>query len=115
MPENQDAKIQHVTAEFIYHGWIGQEELCTRLGIGPDLLEICMQWEIVHPAETSPGGAFHFPTEALDRLYRGLRLHRDLGINWPGVSVALDLLERIEELERRLEEPSKLESMPASF
>jgi hypothetical protein len=29
-------------------------------------------------------------------------LHHDLGINWQGVSVALELLERIEELEQQV-------------
>ena len=42
----------------------------------------------------------------LDRLQRGLRLHRDLGINWQGVSVALGLLERIEELEQQVHQLS---------
>ena len=43
-----------------------------------------------------------FPLDAFDRLQRGLRLHHDLGINWQGVSVALGLLERIEELEQQV-------------
>ena len=47
-------------------------------------------------------GIILFPLDAFDRLQRGLRLHHDLGINWQGVSVALGLLERIEELEQQV-------------
>jgi hypothetical protein len=37
----------------------------------------------------------------MHRLCSGLRLHRDLEINWAGVSIVLDLTEKIEELESR--------------
>jgi chaperone modulatory protein CbpM len=36
------------------------------------------------------------------RVYRAVRLHRDLGVNWPGAALALDLLEEIEALRARL-------------
>ena len=31
-----------------------------------------------------------------------MRLRRDLGINWSGIGVVLDLLDKIEELEREI-------------
>ncbi|HBP89702.1 MAG TPA: chaperone modulator CbpM [Nitrospirales bacterium] len=101
---NDDSKpsLEQVTAEIITFGRIRREEVCTRLGIGEDMLEVCLQWEIIQPPEPDPQGMMLFPEDALDRLSRGLRLHRDLGINWPGVSVALELLDRIEELEQQI-------------
>ena len=101
---NDDSKpsLEQVTAEIITFGRIRREEVCTRLGIGEDMLELCLQWEIIQPPEPDPEGMVLFPEDAIDRLSRGLRLHRDLGINWPGVSVALELLDRIEELEQQI-------------
>ena len=104
MPEDHERDIEHVTGELVYHAWIGQDELCARLGIGPELLELCLEWEIIHPPETSSEGMTVYSCQTLHRLSSGLRLHRDLGMNWAGVSIALDLLERIEELESQLKE-----------
>ncbi|GJL58546.1 MAG: hypothetical protein NPIRA03_14030 [Nitrospirales bacterium] len=102
MNDDSEPALEQVTAEIITFGRIRREEVCTRLGIGEDMLEVCLQWEIIQPPEPDPEGMVFFPEDAIDRLSRGLRLHRDLGINWPGVSVALELLDRIEELEQQI-------------
>lgn len=102
MTDDSEPSLEQVTAEIINFGRIRREEVCTRLGIGEDMLEVCLQWEIIQPPEPDPEGMVLFPEDAIDRLSRGLRLHRDLGINWPGVSVALELLDRIEELEQQI-------------
>lgn len=104
MPEDHHREIEQVTAEVVYHRLIGQEELCSRLGIGPELLELCVEWEIIHPPQTNSEGRTGFPHETLDRLISGFRLHRDLGINWAGVGIVLNLLDRIEKLESQLQE-----------
>ena len=97
---------EQVTAEIVTQGMLRREEVCTRLGIGEDVLEVCLRWEIVQLPEPDSQGIHLFPLEAFDRLQRGLRLHHDLGINWQGVSVALELLERIEELEQQVHQLS---------
>jgi chaperone modulatory protein CbpM len=43
----------------------------------------------------------HFHGEALIRARRALRLVRDLGINWPGAALALDLLDELERMRSR--------------
>jgi len=43
---------------------------------------------------------WRFSGAALRRLRIALRLERDLGINLPGVALALDLLEELEQLRR---------------
>jgi len=93
---------EQVTAEIITQSLMGREEVCARLGIGDDMLEVCLRWEIIQLPEPDSQGTILFPLDAFDRLQRGLRLHHDLGINWQGVSVALGLLERIEELEQQI-------------
>jgi hypothetical protein len=88
----------------VYHAWIAQDDLCARLGIGPELLELCLEWDIIHPPHTTSEGMIVYSCQTLDRLSSGLRLHQDLGINWAGVGIVLTMLERIEELESQLKE-----------
>ena len=105
MAENDhNETVEYVTAEWAPRQGIRREELCARLGIGSDVLELCLQWEIIEQPGPDPEGEGLFPFEAIERLSRGLRLHRDLGLNWAGVGVVLELLDRIEELERQLRE-----------
>ena len=103
MIDSPNDDIEQVAAELIQQGWIRREEICAQLGIGDDLLDVCIQWQIIEQPEVGPDGNVMFSSDAVDRLCRGLRLHRDLGVNWPGVSVAMDLLERIEHLEKLLQ------------
>ena len=102
MNEESDHTPEQVTAEIITKSFMQREEVCARLGIGDDVLEVCLRWEIIQLPEPNTEGIHLFPLDAFDRLQRGLRLHHDLGINWQGVSVALGLLERIEELEQQV-------------
>ena len=102
MTDESQPILEQVTAEIITQGSMRREEICDRLGIGDDVLEVCIRWEIIQLPEPNPQGTLLFPHDTFDRLQRGLRLHHDLGINWQGVSVALELLERIEELEQQV-------------
>lgn len=104
MRDDPQTEIEQVAAEFIPSGWVAQEEICTQLGIGEETLEVCVEWKVIDAPTVTPEGRAVFSPEMIDRLCQGLRLHRDLGLNWPGVGVALDLLERIEELEHRIRE-----------
>ncbi len=47
------------------------------------------------------------PRRAIMRLRRMQRLRRDLGVNFTGAAIILDLVGRIEQLQRELEEPSR--------
>ena len=49
------------------------------------------------------------PCHALVRLRRMLRLRRDLGVNFAGACVILDLVDRVEELDRELVELGRFE------
>ncbi|WP_447971470.1 chaperone modulator CbpM [Nitrospira sp. M1] len=102
MPEKPNQQIDQVIAELFEPDWYRRDELCAQLGIGQELLEVCLRWEIVHVSTTDQDGQELFEAQAFARLSRGLRLHRDLGINWAGVAVALELLDRIEDLEQNL-------------
>ncbi len=106
MDEEAQPTLEQVTAEILTHSLMRREEMCARLGIGDEMLEVCLRWEIVQLPEPDEQGQILFPLDAFDRLQRGLRLHHELAINWQGVSVALELLERIEALEQQVHDLS---------
>ncbi len=103
MTDEPETPFEEISAEMFTVTHMRREEVCARLGIGDDLLEVCLHWEVIHQPEPDSDGTQLFPTESIDRLSRGIRLHRDLGINWPGVSIALELLDRITELEQQVD------------
>jgi hypothetical protein len=102
-PHTDDlSPIEQVEAEPIGRAFVRAEELCVRLGISQDLLEVCLQWEVVRTPAPGADGVPLFSEAEVERIRRGLRLHHDLNINWAGVAVVLDLLDRIETLEREM-------------
>ena len=72
-------------------------ELAERCELHPDLVRRFVQLGLIEEAVEE----FFQPEVAL-RVQRILRLRRDLGVNYAGVGVVLDLLDRIEILEARL-------------
>ena len=56
---------------------------------------------VVEPSEEQ-GREWRFSNEALHRAQCALRLVRDLRVNWSGAALALDLLDRLDDYERRL-------------
>jgi chaperone modulatory protein CbpM len=53
-----------------------------------------------HPANAPPA-QWHFDGFAVVRVQRAVRLQEDLGVNLPGVALALQLLDELETLRRR--------------
>ena len=76
------------------------EELARRVELHPEMVLRLVDFGLVHPEASEP--EFVFQDEVVPRIWRIMRLRRDLGINWAGIGVVLDLLERIEELEREI-------------
>jgi len=66
----------------------------------PEMVDILTEWGLIDPVEHEP--QVLFPETAVPRIWRIMRLRCDLGINWAGIGVVLDLLDSIEELEREI-------------
>jgi hypothetical protein len=60
-----------------------------------------------HPDINKEAGECRFESETVMVVKKILRLRNDLGINYSGISVVLDLLDRIEELEAKIRELEK--------
>ena len=75
------------------------EELSTECGVHPGWVRKMVVLGLVEPEDAD---AELYPVEASVRIERILRLRRDLGINYSGLALVLDLLDRVDRLEARL-------------
>ncbi len=60
MNDESEPTLEQVTAEIITQGSLRREEVCARLGIGDDMLEVCIRWEIIQLPEPDPQGIILF-------------------------------------------------------
>lgn len=74
-------------------------EFCSACGVEQRHVVEMVEEGVIEPIADQDDWQFH--GETLLRAKRALRLVRDLGVNWPGAALALDLLEEIERLQRR--------------
>jgi len=81
-------------------------ELCERCAINAETVVSFVEFGIVTPEGPSMA-QWRFSVQSLSRLNRALRLQRDLEVNLPGLALALDLLDRIENLEQQMESLNK--------
>lgn len=72
-------------------------EFCHACGVEHELVVEMVNEGVIEPIDQRDG--WHFYSETLLRAKRAQRLVRDLGVNWPGAALALDLIERLERLE----------------
>ncbi|GJL83566.1 MAG: molecular chaperone [marine bacterium B5-7] len=76
-------------------------ELCRCCSVEAELIEALVEQGIIEPIGKR-GRHWYFPSSSLRRTRITIRLQNDLGVNLSGAALALDLLERIEELDARL-------------
>lgn len=76
-------------------------ELCEVCRVSADSVLEMVEEGIVEPEGSEPI-RWRFSTADLKRMRMALRLQRDLRVNLPGVALALDLIEELETLRRRL-------------
>src|SRR5262245_34188213 len=75
------------------------EDAARRLGLHPDIVRRFVEFGLLEPAEVT-GAEIMLDPIALHRIGMIRRLRYDLGINLAGISVILDLLDRIDTLQR---------------
>jgi len=76
-------------------------QLCRTCAVRAEIIEAMVEQGILEPSGKR-GHHWCFPATSIKRMRIALRLQRDLDVNLAGVALALDLLERIEELDARL-------------
>jgi len=81
--------------------YLSLEAVAAAADLHADLVERLVNYGLMEPARTL-GGAYWFEEAAVRRLRVIQRLRDDLGIGLASLGVVLDLLERIETLQREL-------------
>jgi chaperone modulatory protein CbpM len=76
-------------------------ELSSTCQVPAEIVVDMVQEGLLEPEGSSPG-EWRFTGHALWRARTALRLQRDLGANLAGVALALDLLDELQELRRRV-------------
>ncbi len=81
-------------------GLLSLTEIARQACVHPELLERMVDLGLIEPEQYSP--EILFAPRAVADVCRALRLRNELGINWAGVGLVMDLLERINQLEKEL-------------
>jgi chaperone modulatory protein CbpM len=91
---------QVIEAHVVGEGeWLAVTEVCRMCHLELEAVHEVAALGLVTPRERR--GEWQLPAAALARLRTVSRLMRDLGVNASGAVLAVELLERIHELERR--------------
>lgn len=102
MAEQNSLRGELIEAETL----ISLDELCRNCTVQTEEVITMVREGILEPAdgEAVRKGAqrWHFHISSVRRVRIAVRLQRDLGVNLPGAALALELLDRIAELERSL-------------
>jgi chaperone modulatory protein CbpM len=94
---NTDTSVELIDEQTVFT----LSELCRSCSVEAEFIEALIEHGIVDPL---PGARKHyrFTATSLRRTRVTVSLQRDLGVNLPGAALALDLLERIDEMEAQL-------------
>ena len=79
-------------------------EVAYHCGLHPELIERLVTIGLVDYVEGDVGGEILFPIDVVPLLRRILRLRNQLGVNYAGIGVILELMARIESLEDHIRE-----------
>jgi DNA-binding transcriptional MerR regulator len=79
------------------------EALAEYAGVHPEYLERLVDYGLIDPIRRS-GSEIRFGASAVLRVRRISRIKKDLGVNLSGVAVILQLIDRLHELQKELEE-----------
>ena len=90
----------HYQTELPTRKTLSLEELSRLVDLHPEMVLRLVDLGLVDPEQGAP--EWLFQEAAVPRIWKIRRLHRDLGINWAGIGVVLDLLDRIDDLEREI-------------
>jgi len=93
--------IDYVRAEHA-QTFVTLRELCRVFDLHADEVVELVEFGVIEPAQGRRPSEWHFSAGALLRVRRALRLQRDLQLDHAGLALALDLLEEVEALRRRL-------------
>jgi len=83
-------------------------EVAYRAGLHPELIDRFIRLGLIEFSDRTDDGELIFDSEVIPILRRIIRLRNELGVNYAGVGVILELMSRLEALEARVRELENL-------
>jgi len=77
-------------------------EVCHACDVHAEYVVELIAEGIIQPAPDRGTQAWRFDGITVTRIQRAMRLQADLGVNLPGVALALELLDELDRLRRRI-------------
>jgi chaperone modulatory protein CbpM len=84
------------------------EAVARSSGVHPDVVMRFVDLDLIRPLGDASGGPWFSP-RAPELIARVMRLHSELSLNYAAIPLVLDLLVRVDSLERRLVEITQAE------
>jgi DNA-binding transcriptional MerR regulator len=82
--------------------YLSMTEVAYRCGVHPDLIDRFVRLGLIDFAESDTDGEALFQSDVISMVRKILRLRNELGVNYAGIGVILELTSRIEVLERHI-------------
>jgi len=83
--------------------YLRMSDIAIRCQVNPGLIERFVNFGLIDPfTKDQKTDEWLFESEVVTVVKKVLRFHNDLGINYAGIGVVMDLLSRIEDLEARI-------------
>ncbi len=79
-------------------------EVSYHCGVHPELIDRFIQLGLIDFIERDRDGTALFRSEVIPQIRRILRLRNELGVNYAGIGVILELMARVESLEDHIRE-----------
>ncbi len=79
-------------------------EVAYRAGLHPELIDRFIRLGLIEFSDRTDDGELLFDSEVIPLIRRILRLRNELGVNYAGVGVILELMSRLDALEARIRE-----------
>ncbi|WOG25682.1 chaperone modulator CbpM [Endozoicomonas sp. 8E] len=74
-------------------------EICLQTGVAEETIIEIIEQGIVEPIGTSPR-EWQFSPAMVLLTRKAVRLHDDLDVDWPGIALAIELLEKLDHLRK---------------
>jgi hypothetical protein len=84
------------------------EAVARSSGVHPEVVMRFVDLDLIRPLGDASGGPWFSP-KAPELIARVMRLHSELSLNYAAIPLVLDLLVRVDSLERRLVEITQVE------
>lgn len=92
--------VRHLATSHLQRSLLSIAEVARLTGMPADVITRFLDLGLIDPVETRPEP--FFTVSVVLRIRRIMRIHRDLDVNWAGIGIIMDLLDKINALEHEV-------------